>query len=333
MKVYQLAIAATIISCSTTVAGPGVDANVSPEGGSVDSGTAASDAEVDSGSEAGADSTAGDGASPLSVVIAAAGDISDSALGKQQKTSDLIFGKGYDGVLLLGDNQYESGSLSDYNQYFEPTWGRFKSTTYPVPGNHEYGTSNASGYYSYFGSRAGDATKGYYSFDLGDWHLIALNTNDNNCGFVSCSASSAQVTWLKADLQKNTKKCTLAFWHHPRFNSGASHGNFTAAQAIWDELYAAGADVVLNGHEHIYERFDPQDPAGVADAQKGIRQFTVGTGGRAFYSIGTAKPNSVVRRNDTYGVLKMTLKTASYDWEFVPIAGSTFSDKGTGQCH
>ncbi len=323
MKSHYLALCASIIGCSTNIA--------PPDGGATDSGLA--DVAADVPSEAGSDATTSDGGPTGGVVIAAAGDISDAVIARQQKTSDLIFGKGYDGVLLLGDNQYESGALSDYNKYFEPTWGRFKSITYPVPGNHEYGTSNASGYFSYFGSRAGEATKGYYSFDLGDWHLIGLNTNDNNCGFVSCDASSAQVAWLKADLAQSTKKCTLAFWHHPRFNSGAAHGNFVGAQAIWDALYAAGADVVLNGHEHIYERFDPQDPSAVADAQKGIRQFTVGTGGREVYSVGTVRPNSAVRRNDTYGILKMRLKVDSYDWEFVPIDGSTFSDSGTGQCH
>ncbi len=336
MKVYQLVGALTLLNCTST---SGVDSGVLPDSAVPDSGaidangvidSGAADASIDAADAAVVD--ASEGGVQASVVIAAAGDISDDVLANQQKTSDLIFGKGYDAVLLLGDNQYEAGSLADYKKYYEPTWGRFKSITYPAPGNHEYGTSNATGYYSYFGTQAGAATKGYYSFDLGSWHVVAINTNDG-CSAVGCSASSAQVTWLKDDLQKNAKKCTLAFWHHPRFNSGASHGNFTGAQALWDTLYAAGADVVLNGHEHVYERFDPQDPSGVADSQKGIRQFTVGTGGRAFYAFGTTKANSVVRRSDTYGILKMTLKADSYDWAFVPIAGSTFTDTGSGTCH
>ncbi len=330
MKVYHTALAAIFFSCSTNVVGPDPSVTPASDSGAESAGADASSADPD-GSTSGGD--AGDGDASSSVVIAAAGDISDDSVGYQQKTSDLIFGNGYDAVLLLGDNQYEKGSLSDYNKYYEPTWGRFKTITYPAAGNHEYSTSNASGYFSYFGTRAGEANKGYYSFDLGSWHVIALNTNDNNCGYVGCGASSSQVAWLKEDLQKNTQKCTLAFWHHPRFNSGASHGNFSGAQAFWDVLYAAGADVVLNGHEHIYERFDPQDPSAAPDAQKGIRQFTVGTGGRGFYGLGTTKANSAVRRNDTYGVLKMTLRADAYDWEFVPIAGSTFADKGAGQCH
>ncbi len=266
------------------------------------------------------------------VTIAAAGDISDTSIGAQRATSDLIYNKGFEAVLLLGDNQYPTGAAPDYARYFDPTWGRFKSLLRPTPGNHDYYTPAATGYFTYFGTRAGEPDKGYYSYNLGAWHVVALNTN-SSCREVPCNEASAQVAWLKADLQRNATKCTLAYWHHPRFNSGAQHGDFTRAHAIWSALYAAGAEVVLNGHEHIYERFEPQDPLGKADLQKGLQQFTVGTGGIGFYGVGDAKPNSAVRQASAFGVLKMTLRPDSYDWEFLPVAPSTVTDKGSAQCH
>jgi hypothetical protein len=266
------------------------------------------------------------------VTIAAAGDISDTSIGAQKATSDLIYNKGFDAVLLLGDNQYPTGAAPDYASYFDPTWGRFKSLLRPTPGNHDYYTPAATGYFAYFGTKAGEPDKGYYSYNLGAWHVIALNTN-SSCREVPCNEASAQIAWLKADLQRNATKCTLAYWHHPRFNSGAQHGDFTRAHAIWNALYAAGAEVVLNGHEHIYERFEPQDPAGKADAEKGVRQFTVGTGGIGFYGVGDAKPNSAVRQASAFGVLKMTLRPDSYDWEFAPVPPSAFTDKGSSPCH
>jgi hypothetical protein len=298
-------------------------------------------AQPDAGADATLDRTASDAVATdtstadakATVRIAAAGDISEDAIGNQKKTSDLLVGAGYDAVLLLGDDQYPDGTAQTYASFFDPTWGRVKSITRPAPGNHDYHTPGAAGYYGYFGAAAGDPTKGYYSYDLGAWHVIALNTNDADCGFVACDAASAQVAWLKADLAAHPATCTLAYWHHPRFNSGASHGDFLGAQAIWDALYAAGADVVLNGHEHVYERFDPQTPTGKADPQKGIRQFTVGTGGIGFYAFGAAKPNSVVREASSYGVLEMTLKPNGYDWRFVAVAPSKFTDAGSGACH
>lgn len=264
--------------------------------------------------------------------IAAAGDISDTEIGMQKRTSDLVYNKAFHAVLLLGDNQYLRGAAGDYKSYFAPTWGRFKSLLRPTPGNHDYYTPSAAGYFEYFGSQAGEPGKGYYSFDLASWHLIALNTN-SGCKSVACDASSEQVAWLKADLARSKKKCTLAFWHHPLFNSGSQHGNFRGAIGLWEALYAANADVVLNGHEHIYERFDPQTPSGEPDAQRGIREFIVGTGGIGFYDLGNAKPNSVVRQASSYGILKLTLKAESYDWEFIAVAPSTFTDKGSGSCH
>ena len=286
------------------------------------------------GGSGGGSGGGGSGAGPAIVTIAAAGDISAPSLGDQKKTSDLIVDAGFDAVFVLGDNQYPAGAIADYNTYFEPTWGRVKSIIYPAPGNHEYllGTT-APGYYSYFGARAGDSAKGYYSFDLGQWHIISLNSNDGSCIAVPCAATSPQITWLKADLAANKRKCTLAFWHHPRFDSGATHGNNTDMQAFWDALYAGDADVILNGHEHIYERFDPQAPTAAADATRGIREFIVGTGGIGFYSFTTPQPNSVVRGANTYGVLKLTLKPDSYDWEFLGVSPVSFTDSGSGTCH
>jgi hypothetical protein len=194
-------------------------------------------------------------------------------------------------------------------------------------GQSRVSNGRAAGYFAYFGSVAGDPAKGYYSYDLGTWHIIVLNSN-SSCTTMGCAKGSAQEQWLRADLMANTKSCTLAYWHHPRFNSGASHGNYTAAAPFWDDLYEFGAEVVLNGHEHVYERFAPQTPSAVADPARGIRQFTVGTGGAGLYSFGTIRPNSEARNNTSLGVLKLTLGTNSDAWQFVPATGS-FTDSGT----
>jgi hypothetical protein len=262
-------------------------------------------------------------------VLVGAGDIASCSSSGDEATANLLDNIAGT-VYLLGDNAYDSGSATEYTNCYGPSWGRHKARTKPSPGNHEYNTANASGYYGYFGSAAGDPSKGYYSYDLGSWHIIVLNSN---CSIVSCALDSAQDKWLRADLANNTKSCTLAYWHHPRFNSGASHGNNTAVANFWNALYQYGADVILGGHEHVYERFAPQTPSAAADNARGIRQFTVGTGGRSHYTFGTIQPNSEVRNGSTYGVLKLTLHATSYDWQFVPVAGAAFTDSGTGQCH
>jgi hypothetical protein len=197
----------------------------------------------------------------------------------------------------------------------------------PSPGNHDYNTAGATGYYGYFGASAGDPAKGYYSYDLGDWHIIVLNSN------IARDTNSAQLAWLRADLAATTKQCVLAYWHHPRFNSGASHGNDTSVQPFWQALYDANADLILNGHEHTYERFAPQTPTGAADATRGIREFVVGTGGASHYSLGTLQPNSQVFNGSTYGVLKLNLFAGGYSWDFVPVAGASFTDSGQASCH
>ncbi len=274
-------------------------------------------------------------------VIAAAGDIAcDPADGsfnggngstnncRQKAVSDLLVGTNLSAVLTLGDNQYEDGTLTKFQQSYDLSWGRVKNITHPAAGNHEYNTAGASGYYDYFGAAAGDKTKGYYSYDIGAWHFIALNSNCSQVG--GCGSGSPQEQWLKADLAAHPNMCTLAYWHHPRFSSG-EHGSSTSYDAFWKDLYTAGAEIVLNGHDHDYERFAPQNPGGAADPN-GIQEFVVGTGGKNHYTFTAIQPNSAVRNSDTYGVLKLTLHATSYDWQFVPEAGKTFSDSGTRNC-
>ena len=268
-----------------------------------------------------------------SEILVGAGDIAVCNSSSDDATAALL--DGIPGtVFTLGDNAYSSGTTTEYGSAncYNGSWGRHKARTRPSPGNHEYGTPNASGYFTYFGSAAGTQGQGYYSYNLGDWHIIVLNSN-TNCGVISCAAGSEQEKWLRQDLAANTKSCTLAYWHHPRFNSGSEHGNSVAVAPFWDALYEFNAEIVLNGHEHVYERFAPQTPNAVADNDRGIREFVVGTGGASHYPFGTTKANSVVRNNTANGVLKLTLRSGSYDWAFVAAGGATFTDSGSGTCH
>jgi hypothetical protein len=234
-------------------------------------------------------------------------------------------------VLTLGDAQYDSGTLAQFNGSYASSWGRVKSITYPAPGNHEYQSAGAAGYYGYFGNAAGVRGQGWYSFDIGGWHLIALNSN---CIEVrGCWPGTPQYEWLEADLAAHQNQCTLAYWHHPRFSSGTQHGSDGSYDAFWRLLYDNGVEIVLNGHEHLYERFAPQDPAQRPDSAYGIRQFTVGTGGKSHYPVGGRVRNSEVVSDRTFGVLMLTLRPGSYEWRFVPEAGATFTDTGTGTCH
>ena len=287
-------------------------------------------------------------------LIVAAGDIAcdtsseffNGGLGtadrcRQRYTSDLLVQAAPTAVLTLGDNQYHVGSLPDFNASFDPTWGRLKPIIHPAVGNHEYGTAGARGYFDYFNGPgnqsgpAGDRDKGYYSFDIGSWHLIALNSEcqrvAKGASANGCAAGSPQEGELRFDLATHRSSCTLAYWHSPRFNSGF-RGNQREAQAFWEALHEAGADVVLNGDAHDYERFAPQDPSGNLDLT-GIREFVVGTGGAFFTNWSNVKPNSEVRQNHTFGVLALTLHPTSYEWRFLPEAGKTFTDSGSGLCH
>lgn len=262
-------------------------------------------------------------------ILVGAGDIAGCSSEGDEATAALL--DGIDGtVFTVGDNVYESGTDAEFEECYQPSWGRHKARTYPSPGNHEYYTANASGYFHYFGAAAGEPGEGYYSYDLGEWHVVALNGMCENVG--GCEADSPMVRWLEEDLSANPKTCTLAYWHHPLFSSGYN-GNQPKMKPTWDTLYAANVDVVVNGHDHSYERFAPQDPNGVADSERGIREFVVGTGGINLRPFETIEPNSEVRNADAYGVLKLTLRSTSYDWEFVPVAGETFTDSDSGECH
>jgi hypothetical protein len=263
-------------------------------------------------------------------VLVAAGDISSCGNDGDTATAKLLDGIAGT-VVTLGDNAYDNGTAAEFANCFDPTWGRSKARMRPAAGNHEYGTAGAAGYYGYFGASAGDPAKGYYSYDLGAWHIVVVNSNCAQVG--GCSAGSAQEQWLRADLAAHPAACTLAYWHHPRFSSGSEHGSAASMQPIWQALYDANAEVVLNGHEHNYERFAPQTPGGQADALRGIREFVVGTGGKNHYGFTVPLANSQVRNSDTFGVLKLTLHANGYDWTFVPEAGKSFSDAGSGACH
>jgi hypothetical protein len=264
----------------------------------------------------------------LPVILVGAGDIAACDSSGDEATSALL--DAIDGtVFTLGDNVYNSGTRREFDACYDPTWGRHTARTRPALGNHDYGTGGASGYFDYFGTAAGDPSTGYYAYDLGAWHIVVINSNCKPVG--GCQKGSPQEAWLRADLIAHPVDCTLAYWHHPRFSSGP-HGGVDEMRAIWQTLYEFGADIVLAGHDHDYERFAPQDPDGNNDPQHGIRQFVVGTGGRSHYRFGQIQPNSEVRNSDTFGVLKLTLASADYAWEFIPEAGKTFMDAGSATC-
>jgi hypothetical protein len=235
-------------------------------------------------------------------------------------------------VFVAGDLAYPDGSDKDFANCYQPTWGRFRDRTRPAPGNHEYHSDGASGYNRYFGAAAGDPKKGYYSYDLGTWHILSLNSECEEVG--GCEPTSPQGKWLKEDLAQHPSGCTLAYFHKPLFSSGGYHGDDPTMKPLWNALYHGGTEIVINGHDHNYERFAPQDPDRRADPQHGIREFVVGSGGKNSHrQLGATKPNSEVRNDSTFGVLKLTLHPKTFDWEFVPAAGKTFIDSGSGTCH
>jgi len=230
-------------------------------------------------------------------------------------------------VFTTGDNVYDNGTASEFQDCYGPSWGRHKARTQPTPGNHDWNTANAQGYRDYFGF---NNTTTYYSYNLGSWHVVVLDSDCSQVG--GCASGSPQYTWLMNDLTAHAPACTVAMWHHPRFSSG-EHGNYVSMQPIWQLLYDRNADLILNGHDHTYERFAPQTPTGAPDTARGMREFVVGTGGKNHYSFTVVQPNSEVRNNDTFGVLKLTLRSGAYDWQFVHVVGGSFSDAGTDSCH
>jgi len=258
-------------------------------------------------------------------VILMAGDVAQCDVPGAAATAQLLQDNKHS-ILALGDLAYPNGSVEDYARCYAPHWGPFKPRTYPAPGNHEYGTPGASGYFQYFGARAGEPGKGYYSFNLGTWHIISLNSNRE------LELGTPQLEWLEADLRQHRQRCVLAYWHHPRFSSGP-HGPNAKLQAIWSVLAKHGVSVVVTGHDHLYERFAPLNAEGRVDAQQGIRSFVAGTGGAKLYEMKQRHPASEIVETKSWGVLKMTLRDTHYEWEFLPVAGATFRDAGSGQCN
>lgn len=267
------------------------------------------------------------------MVLLAAGDIANcQALSGAEATAKIIESIPDATVAALGDLALSNGSAEEFADCYDKTWGAFKSRTRPAPGNHEYHTKGANPYFDYFGAAAGDPKKGYYSYQLGTWHIIALNGECQEIG--GCQTGSPEEKWLRQDLRSHPAACTLAYWHEPLFSSGAKHGNNPNYRDFWEDLYGAKATLVLNGHDHDYERFAPQDPDGRPDPARGIREFVVGTGGNHERSFdATPQPNSEARMTEIFGVLKLTLRPRGYDWEFIPQAGKTFHDVGRGSCH
>ena len=278
------------------------------------------------------------GRAPVAVAlgdaVCARGDLAHDAC-RHERVAALIDSVAPDVVLMLGDLQYEEGTLSAFRLQYEPSFGRFKSITRPVPGNHEYFTTSARGYFDYFNGTgqehgiAGARKRGFYSFELGRWHVVAINSNCEAVG--GCGAGSAQERWLRDDLVQHPAACTLAYWHHARFSSGL-HGDDPRLDAIWQVLVDARADLIVTAHDHDYERFAPQDAFGGLDSAAGIRSFVVGTGGKNQRGWAVIRPNSEIRRNDTFGLLRLTLDSAKYDWRFVDAATQRTVDEGVGRC-
>ena len=294
--------------------------------------------------------TPGAAAAPKAPLIAAAGDIAcgpsnprfNRGFGipnscQQLATSNLLGIRRYAAILPLGDLQYDDdGSLASFGAGYEPSWGRFRAISRPVVGNHEYDDGlGAKGYWDYWNGigvgrgRAGTRRRGWYSYNIGSWHLIALNSN---CGYVPCGAGSRQVVWLRRELRRNTDRCVLAYMHHPRFSSGI-YEEPGRTRGFWRSLYTGGADVVLAGHDHLYERFAPQRPSGQLDRRRGIVQFTVGTGGYFLFGFGTPRAHSRFRWNGSFGILAMRLGRGSFGWSYLTAPDGTRIDHGSHRCH
>lgn len=260
---------------------------------------------------------------PVARTVLAAGDIGDCTSSGDERTSallDRLRGR----VLALGDTVYESGTIEEYRACYAPGWGRHKERTHPAPGNHEYNDTGGAGYFRYFGAAAGPAGRGYYSFDLGAWHIVSLNSERDT------AAGGAQVRWLERDLSRSRADCVLAYWHRPRWTAGRYSDDETFAP-FWNVLYDAGADVVLSGHDHNYQRMARLNKRGEIDKQRGIRSFVVGTGGRHLSPL-RPHPRRHAGNDHTWGVLRLTLRPTSYSWQFIPVAGRRYRDSGSANC-
>ncbi|MCP2327730.1 hypothetical protein HDA40_006237 [Hamadaea flava] len=264
-------------------------------------------------------------AAPGDTVLVGAGDIAACGSGSARtaKLLDDIPGT----VFTLGDNVYPDGSARNFDRCYDPTWGRHRDRTRPTVGNHDYRTDGAAPYFAYFGERAGDPELGYYSYDLGGWHVVVVNSN---CDQVDCDR---QLRWLAADLTASKAECTVSMWHHPLFTSGLDHRPAKWMSPFFEVLYAHGVELNLSGHNHNYERFKPLDGSGEVDLERGVLPIVVGTGGASHYGFDRVRPHSVVRNEDTYGVLKLALRPDSYAYQFMPVTGKSFTDSGSGTCH
>jgi hypothetical protein len=257
-------------------------------------------------------------------ILVGAGDIADCNLPGSEATARLL-DRTAGTVFTTGDNAYPSGTAEDYRNCYPPTWGRHIRRTRPTPGNHEYDRMGGAAYFEYFGSAAGPVGLGYYSYNVGTWHVVALNSE------ISMQLGSPQLSWLRDDLRTSDSRCTVAYWHRPLFSSG-QHGNHPETRELWRTLFEFGAEIIVSAHDHDYERFAPQNPDGLADAARGLRQFVVGTGGAGLRPFAAVRANSEVRES-VWGVLVLSLDDGSYRWEFQPVEGATFRDSGSGQCH
>jgi len=275
-------------------------------------------------------------ASPLAsgevptIVITGAGDIADCTSDGAKQTSDLLLQQ-QGSFFTIGDNAYEDGSPTNYQQCYAPTWGRvLDRTSLPTSGDHDWQTPGAAGYLGYFGTKAAPQGVTWYSTDLGAWHIVVLDSECDKVG--GCDAASPQGKWLASDLSRSTASCTLAIWHRPRFSSG-EHGDDPAVGPFWDLLGEHHAELVINGHDHDYERFAPQDPSGRLERPGGIREIVAGTGGAQLGQFGRSAPNSEFRIGGEWGVLRLTLHPTKYDWEFLPAGTGQIADGGRTPCH
>jgi len=267
-------------------------------------------------------------------VLLAAGDIAECDHEGDEATAKILADYPQATIQTLGDNAYQHGTAEEFDQCYDPTWGQFKDRTMPATGNHDEATKNAQGYWDYFGSQGGPYDKYYYSYDLGSWHIVVLNSDCWRVG--GCETDDPQAEWLRDDLARHGAHCTLAVWHRPPFSSGryGDPADTARVRPLWSVLNDEGVDVLLTGHEHSYERFAPMNASGKRDDAQGVRLFVVGTGGGNLRSFANDPlPTTEARQDDTWGVLKLDLKPSAYDWEFLPVAGSSFSDSGTGSCH